>query len=129
MPGIAACVPRLRKTRQARPTVIQLHLKGFRRHETPFPHDQLGATRLVALQVHLDEAFDHGTLALPNFGHIDRDGTRRHPELRGMMHQICDLSAPDLVLAGETVDVRAGAADSTALYKASTLPKLRHVPG
>lgn len=128
MPGIAACVPRLRKTRQARPTVIQLHLKGFRRHETPFPHDQFGATRLVALQVHLDEAFDHGTLALPNFGHIDRDGTRRHPELRGMSTKSATF-APDLVLGGETVDVRAGAADSTALYKASTLPKLRHVPG
>src|SRR5215471_14971407 len=39
-----------------------------------------------------------------------------------------DPRAPNLVLAGQAGDVRAGAADPTALDDGSPPPRLRHVP-
>jgi hypothetical protein len=87
------------------------------------------AARIIALQVHGNQAFDHIALALPDFGHIDRSETRRGPKPCGVAHQICDLGAPDLILARETIGVRAGAANPSALHDGSTSPRLRHVPG
>jgi hypothetical protein len=42
------------------------------------------------------------------------------------MHQIGDLRAPNLVLAGKAVDIGAGAANPTA---GRTAPGSRHMPG
>ena len=50
-------------------------------------------------------------------------------ELRGVVHQVGDLRAPDLVLAGQAVDVGAGAADPAALDHGRAAPGSRHVPG
>ncbi len=97
----------------ARPAVIQAHLERFRRHEIPGSHDQFRAARVVLLQSHGDHAFDHVALALTDFGHVDRDGTRHRAEACGVMHQVGDFRAPDFVLAGEAVDVWAGAANPT----------------
>jgi hypothetical protein len=46
-----------------------------------------------------------------------------------MVQQIGDFRAPDLVLAGKAVDVRAGAADPTALDDRNAASRLRQVPG
>jgi hypothetical protein len=93
------------------------------------PHDQFGAAGLVVLQVHGDQAFDHIALPLSDFGHIDRDGTRHRAEPRGVMRQIRDFRAPDLVLAGEAVDVGTGAADPSSLHDGGASTGSRHVPG
>jgi hypothetical protein len=107
--------------------LIQAHLKGFWSYKMPGPHDQFGATRIIALQVHGNQAFDHIAFALPDFGHIDRNETRRCPKLCGVTHQICDLGAPDLILTRETIGVRAGAAYPSAFHDGSMSPKLRQI--
>ena len=58
-----------------------------------------------------DQLFDHLALALTDFGHVNRDGTRHRAEACGVVYQVRDFRAPDLVLARKTVDVGAGAAD------------------
>jgi hypothetical protein len=79
----------------ARPAVVQPHLERFRRHEIPCSHDQFRAARLVLLQSQGDHAFNHVALALTDFGHIDRDGTRHRAEACGVMHQVGDFRAPE----------------------------------
>ena len=113
----------------SRPTVVQAHLERLRCHEASRPHDQLGAARLVLLEVHGDEPLDHVALALEYARHVDLDRPRYHPELRRMLHQIDDPGAPDLVLAREAGDVRAGAADPSSFHHDRTVPRFRHVPG
>ena len=113
----------------ARSAVVQSHLKRFRRHEPPVPHDQLGAALLVQFQVHGDQPLDHLALALAHPRHVDRDGARHDPELRGVVHQVGDFRAPDLVLAREAVDVRARPADPSALDDGNAAPGVRQVPG
>src|SRR5271169_6213938 len=58
--------------------------------------------------------------------------SRRNPSSRRSLRrdaQVADFRAPDLVLAGEAVDVEAGAANPTALHHGSTPPGTLHVPG
>ena len=130
--GMVACVPTLRNTRSPASTRVppsfNLHLEGFRRDEMPRAHDQLGATRLVVLQVHGDQPLDHVALALPHARHLDRPWTGHHPELGRVAHQIGDFGAPDLVFARETVDVRARAADPLAFHDGRPMPGVGHVP-
>src|ERR1700682_2181890 len=45
-----------------------------------------------------------------------------------MAHQIGDLGAPDLILAGQAVRVRAGTADQLALDNGGAMSRLGHVP-
>jgi hypothetical protein len=54
-------------------------------------------------------AVNHVALALANLYHVGRDGTRRCTELRGVMRQMCDPRAANLILAGQAGDVGAGA--------------------
>jgi len=68
--------------KHARPTVIQAHLERSRRHKAPSAHDQLGAARLVVLQVIGNLRLDHVTLALAYSRHINRDRTADRAELR-----------------------------------------------
>ena len=112
----------------ARSAVIQANLERFRRREILDPHDQFRAARLVLLQSHGDHAFDHVALALADFGHVDCNGTHLRAEASGVMHQVSNFRAPDLVLAREAIDVGAGAANPTALHHGSTSPGTRHVP-
>ena len=106
----------------ARPAVIQAHLERFRRHEIPCSHDQFRAARLVLLQNSGNLGFHHVALALTDFGHVGRDGTRLRTEACAVMHQVGDFRAPDFVLAGEAVDVGGGAADPPALTTAVRRP-------
>src|SRR6266568_58553 len=92
-----------------------MHLERFRRHKAPVTHDQLGAGRLVIVQMRSDLAADHVALALNNAPHVGRDRTGHHTELRTVTRQMRDLRAPNLVLAGQTGDVGAGAADPATL--------------
>src|SRR5262249_4827623 len=77
---------------------------------------------------HRDEALDHLALARADAGHVDRAGARRDAEAIGMMHEVGDLRAPDLVLARQTVDVRARAADPAPLDDDDALAGLREMP-
>ena len=61
--------------KRARAAFVQIHLKGFRSHETSAAHDQFGAARAVNFQVLGDLAFYHLALATANRRHIDSDGT------------------------------------------------------
>src|ERR1700756_4344816 len=89
-------------TRQhARPAVIEAHLKRFRSDKAPSPHDQLATGCLVLVQMKANLALDHVAFALANLCHVSRDGTGDHcAELRGVLRQMRDPRAPDLVLAG-----------------------------
>src|SRR5262249_34000556 len=44
-------------------------------------------------------------------------------------HQRCDLGAPDLVLAGQAIDVGTGATDPSALNDGGPSTPSRHLPG
>src|SRR5262249_3350097 len=91
-------------------------------------HDQLGAAGPVLVEVHGDQALDHLALALPHAPHVGRRRPRHQPELRRVVNQVRDLCTPDLVLAGQAVDVRAGAADPFPLHHGRPAPRLRKVP-
>jgi hypothetical protein len=95
----------------------------------PRPHNQLGATRLVALQVHVDQSLDHVALTLPHAHHVDRSGTGHRPERGRAVDQVGDLRAPDFVLARETVGVWARAPNQLAFHDGRTMSGLCHVPG
>ena len=110
------------------PAVIQAHLERSRRHEAPGAHDQLGAARLVVLQVPGDLGLDHVALSLANGRHVDRDGPADRPEPRGVTDQVRDLRAPDLVLAGHAGDVGTGAPDPPALHDGGPPAGSRQVP-
>src|SRR5581483_8393316 len=58
-----------------RAPVVQIHFSTSRPDETSAAHDQLGAARLVDLQVLRNLPFDHRALAPTNRCHIDSDGT------------------------------------------------------
>jgi len=112
----------------ARTAVVQIHLDGLGRSEATDTHDQLGAARLVGVEVHGDRAIDHVTFARQHSLHVGGDGTRHHSEPICVVNQIGDFCAPDLVLAGKTVGVRAGAADQFALDDGGVTPRLGHLP-
>ncbi len=109
-------------------TLIQQHLDGFRRHEPPFSHDQFGTARLVCLQVEGNLAVDHLALALAHPCHVGCHGTRHRAELRGVMRQMRDPCAPNLVLARQASDGGTRAADPAALHDGDTFPRSRKVP-
>ena len=100
----------------ARAAVAQAHLQRFRRHEPPVAHDQLGAalsgtaSRCRATSPSTISRLRWRTLAMSTATEPGHD-----PELRGVVQQVGDFGAPDLVLAGQAVDVRAGPADLAAL--------------
>ena len=56
-------------------------------------------------------------------------GARPDAEPRGVVQQVSDFRAPDFVLAGQTVDVRAGAADPFPFHDGGAPPRPGHVPG
>jgi len=45
-----------------------------------------------------------------------------------MARQMRDLRAPNLILAGQAVDIGTGAPDVPALHDGSLSPRLRHMP-
>src|SRR5215813_14619398 len=74
-------------------------------------------------------ALDHVAFALANLCHVSRDGTGDHcAELRGVLRQMGDSRAPDLVLARQAGDIGAGAPDPPTLHDGSAPPRLRHMP-
>src|SRR5262249_57348115 len=73
-------------------------------------------------------AADHVALALNAALHVGGHGPGHHTELRTVTRQMRDLRAPNLVLARQTGDVGAGAADPATLDDGSPPPRLRHVP-
>jgi hypothetical protein len=78
--------------------------------------------------MHGDEPVDHRALARLHFLHVDGDGTGHRAEAIGVVKEIGDFRAPDLVLAGQTVGVGTGAADQLALDDGGAMPRPRHVP-
>ena len=112
----------------ARPAIIEAHLERFGSHETPGPHDELGAAVFVVAHVRRNLGVDHVTLALANRHHVDRHATRLGAKLRGVARRVCDVRAPDLVLARHAIDIGAGAADPLPLHDGRASPRLRHVP-
>jgi len=112
----------------ARGPVTEMHFQGLRRHKAPVAHDQLGTGRLVIVQVRLDLALDHVTLALEDGRHVGCDGTGHHAELRAVTRQMADLRAPDLVLARQAGDVGTRPADPAPLDDGGPPSRLRHMP-
>jgi hypothetical protein len=55
-------------------------------------------------------------------------GAGHDAELRTVTCQMHDPRAPDLILAGQAGDIRAGAANPSALDHSRPPPRLRHVP-
>jgi hypothetical protein len=54
---------------------VQLDLERLRGHEPARAHDELGAARLIVLQVRGDLVVDHATLAIADGRHVDRNTT------------------------------------------------------
>jgi hypothetical protein len=76
-----------------RPSVVQFHLEGLRRHETAAADDQLGTARLVNLQVLRNLTFHHLTFALTNRRHVDSDRTGHCAIIRAVTRDLRDLRA------------------------------------
>ena len=74
-------------------------------------------------------ALDHVALALANLRHVGRDRTGDHrAELRGVLRQMRDPRAPNLILAGQASNVGTGAPDPPALDDGSPPPRSRQMP-
>src|SRR5438093_6111145 len=117
-------------TRQhARPAIIEAYLERFRCHKTPIPQDQFGSACLVVLQMCGNLAVDHVALAPANRRHIGRHGTGHCAVLRGTARQMRNLRAPNLIFAGQAIDIGTRAPDIPALHDSSLLPRARHMPG
>src|SRR5215831_16959964 len=76
-----------------RPSVVQFHLKGFRRYETSAAHDQFSAARPVYLQVLRNLTFHHLTLASTNRCHVDSDGTGHRAVVTALTRELRNLRA------------------------------------
>src|SRR4029077_21242430 len=87
------------------------------------------AACLVVLQMQSNLAVNHVPLALANLRHVGCDRTDHGAELRGVMREMRDPCAPDLVLAGQVGDVGTGTPDPPALDDGSSSPRLRLMPG
>ena len=128
--GVGANIEKDPLARQfARAPAVQTDLNGFWCDEAPLAHDQLGAARFVAIQVHGDKAIDHLSLPLDDLRHIHGEVRGTGCECPAVAQEIDDFCAPDFVLAGQTGDVWTGAADPAALNDGRAMPGLRHMPG
>jgi len=72
---------------QPRAAVVQLDLECPRGHEPARAHDQLGAARLVVVQMRGDLAVDHVALQLTDRSHVDLNRPRPRAVLRTVAHQ------------------------------------------
>src|SRR5262249_15879674 len=108
--------------------VVEINLECFWRHEASVAHDQLGASRLVIVQVRVDLALNHIALAFDDGRHVGGDWTGHHAEARALTRQVCDPGAPDLVLPRQAGDVWTRAGDPGALDDGGPPSRLRHVP-
>src|SRR5260370_11340291 len=109
--------------------VVQFDLDGFRRNEAARTHDQLGAAGLVAVEVHGDQAVDHVALSRQHSLHVGGGGTRHDPKAIGVVNEIGNFRAPNLVLAGQAVGGPAGTADQLAFDDGGAVPRFGYVPG
>src|SRR5215470_8803451 len=105
-----------------RASVVQIHLKSFRRHETSTAHDQFGAARAVDLQVLGNLTFHHLALAPTNRCHIDGNGTGHRTILPAVARNMGYFRTRNLVLARHASDVRTRTADPTSLHDGSLVP-------
>ncbi len=113
---------------EPRAAVVQLDLERLRGHEPAGAHDQLGAARLVVVQMRGDLVVDHAALPAANRRHVDLDSPRLRAVLGAVANQRCDLGALDLVLAGQAVDVGTGATNPSSFHDGRPSPRSRHVP-
>ena len=72
---------------QPRAAVVQLDLERPRGHEPARAHDQLGAARLVVVQMRGDLAVDHVALQFTDRSHVDLNRPRPRAVLRTVAHQ------------------------------------------
>src|SRR4029077_9582323 len=105
-----------------RASVVQIHLKGFRRYETTTAHDQFGATRPVNLQVLRNLAFHHFALAPTNRFHIDSDGIGDRAIVLAVTSNVRDFRARNLILARHAGDVGTGSANPLSFHYSSLVP-------
>jgi len=94
-----------------------------------FAHHELGACCFVAIQMRGDHGPDHLALSISNGNHVDRRGMSQAPEFARVVNKICNFGAPDFVLAGETVDVGAGAPNPAPFDDGGLLAGLGQMPG
>ena len=60
--------------------------------------------------------------------HVDRGRSSDHAEFRRVMYEIGDFRAPDFILAGQAVGVRARTADQLAFDDGRSLSALGEMP-
>jgi hypothetical protein len=73
-------------------------------------------------------AFDHILLAPANLHHVRLDGASHRAELRGVLGQMRNSRAPELIFAGQTGDRGTRASDPSALYDGNLLPGVSQMP-
>src|ERR1700757_1023725 len=103
-------------------SVIQIHLKGFRRYETSTAHDQFGAARPVNLQVLRNLTLHHLALAPTDRCHIDGDGPGHYSVLSTMTRKIRNFRVRNLIFAGHASDVGTGATNPASLHDGGPVP-------
>ena len=96
-------------------SVVQTYFKGFRRDKMSGANDELGAARLVDLQVLGNLTLDHLALAPANHCHIDGDGIGHGAVFAGLARDGRNLRACNLVLGRHAGGVGTGAADPSPL--------------
>jgi hypothetical protein len=129
--GMAACVPRLRKTRSAsrRRVLQQLNFNTLGRNEATLAKNEFQTVRRQPRLVDRNQAIDYFTLVLSHASHVQGPGTKAQSECRRMANELHDLPAVDHVLAGKAVNTRTGTTDQSLLDHGNAMPASRQLPG
>ena len=120
---------KLLRGEQPLPAIAQRDLDRPWLDEARIAHDEFRTRRLIAFEMKRHEAFDHGALARHNRLHVDRDRAGRNAIFPGTDNAMSNARAPDLVLAGQAVDIGTRAPDPAPLDDGYLLAGLRQIPG
>jgi len=103
-------------------------LQGLWADESPGSHDEFSSTLIEVIDVDVDQVLHHLPLAVAHDSHIDPEAIFGNAELFASAEVGSDLRAMDDVLAWQTCDVRARAADVPALDDSDALTLFRKGP-
>jgi hypothetical protein len=78
--------------------------------------------------MHGDQTSNHLAFSQSNRCHVRPGAGSDNPKFRCVMGEIRNFGAPDFVLAGETIDIRAGTPDPASFDDSRSLSGLSQMP-
>ena len=109
-------------------SVVKVHLNRLRSHEPGFSSNQFRSGRLEAIEMKLNLALHHLSLAVQDALHIRRHWSSLDAVFRAVTSEPIRFRAANHVLAGQARNVRTRSADVFPLHDGRAVARLRHIP-